>query len=100
MSDFEKTCERNRNSGNKSDNVSDFIKNHEDIPKYQDYRINVQMSLLGLATIFIVCGFIEEISIASNLSTYVVGIILFIFVMITLIVRILPSLCGLIRLSK
>ena len=100
VSDFEETCAQNYNSENKSHNVLKFISEYGEISKYHDYRIDVLMGLLGLAAMFIVCGFSEEISIASNVSTYVVTVMLIIFAAIILIVRILPSLWGLMRISK
>lgn len=99
VSDFKDTCEQSGNDVNKSQ-ISNFVSKYEDIPKYHDYRINLLIGFLGLAAISIVYGFIDEISIIANLSTYVVSVILFIFVMITLIVRILPSFYGLKRISK
>ena len=100
VSDFEEIYTQNCNSENKSHNIIRFISEYGEISKYRDYRINVLISLLGLAAVFIVCGFSEEISIASNVSTYFVIVVLFIFAATVFIVRILPNFCGLIRISK
>jgi len=104
VSNFTNTCitltQQNRNQAGKKDAISDLLLKYEDILKYPNYRVNLMMGFLGLGIIFIICEFVEEISVASNLSSYVVPIILFIFCTIIFIIWVLPSITGLRRISR